>query len=176
MFGKKIVRKALRSSILVFMVLAVTQCATKTVSVSDVSDNIFGVKPGMNREKAQNRLREIGEFKEAAEKRQEVWLPKNDPRFDSIAIGYGKDGRVSYITAFSEEGKVKERVRFTDIGDITKAKREVTEPHHRYTWEVPPTAENSAYIVTVYGTDKEYLKMYSLAAKPHPAEKDEDEK
>lgn len=150
------------------------QCVSKSETATVLPDNIFGVKLGMDKAAAENLLRNVGELKNEAEKRQQVWTLNNDAHFDSLAIGYNRENRVRYITAFYE-GKAKERMRFTDVGDISKAKKEVTEPHHRYSWEVPATDGKPAYIVTIYGTDKEYLTTYSLAEKPDANKKEDEE-
>lgn len=154
--------------------LLTMQCVANSEPVPILPDEIFGIKPGLNKTDAENRLREVGELKNEAEKRQQVWTLKNDVHFDSLAIGYDKENRVRYITAFYE-GKAKERMRFTDVGDLSKAKKEVTEPHHRYTWEIPATNGKPAHIVTVYGTDKDFLTTYSLAKKPDLNKTEENE-
>lgn len=171
-------RRSISRFVFIFTTLAlflvVVQCGG-TKKNHNLPDNIFGVKLEMSKTDAENRLREVGELKNEAEKRQQVWTLKNDARFDSLAIGYNKENHVRYITAFYE-GKAKERMRFTDVGDVTKAKKEITEPHHRYTWEVPANYGKPAYIVTIYGTDKDYLTTYSLAQKPDLNKTEEDEK
>lgn len=165
--------KILKSSILLTAMLLIMECAAKNEIAPVLPNNIFGVELGMNKPDAENRLRESGDLKNEAEKRQQVWTLKNNVHFDSLAIGYDRQDRVRYITAFYE-GKAKERMRFTEVGDVSQAKKEITEPHHRYTWEVPAKDGKPAYIVTVYGIDKDYLTTYSLAEKPEMNNKEED--
>ena len=162
MSGKKI-RHLLKVSIFFVMLLTTLQCTTESATVANLPDNIFGIKPGMSKEEAEIQLRKIGDFKTDAEKRQQIWMIKNDPRFSSLAVGYEKDNQVRYVTAFAEKENVKQRVRFTEIGDVAKAKQEITKPHYRYTWIVEAINDKPAYVVTVYGTDPEFLSIYSLA-------------
>lgn len=164
----------MKLSILSALLLMTMQCAANSETAPVLPDDIFGVKLGTDKTAAENLLRKVGELKNEAEKRQQVWTLNNDAHFDSLAIGYNRENRVRYITAFYE-GKASERMRFTDVGDVSKAKKEVTEPHHRYSWEVPANDANPAYIVTIYGTDKEYLTTYSLAEKPGQNKEEEDE-
>ena len=60
-----------------------------------------------------------------------------DEIFSSIAVAYDKEDQVRFITAFVQKAAVKEKTRFAEVGDLTKAKAEITEPHYRYIWEVP---------------------------------------
>lgn len=152
----------LKSSVFIIVLLSVIQCTTNPPT-PDLPDNILGIKLGMSKEDAENRLREIGKFKENAAKGQQVWLVEKDPRFNSLAIGFDKENRVRYVTAFAENGSVKERVRFTDVGDVSKAKQEITAPHHRYTWMINTADGKPDYFITVYGADPEFLSIYSLA-------------
>lgn len=164
---KKTVCTSLKLCILIVVLLTITQCAAEVTPAPNLPDDVLGLKIGMSKDDAEKRLREIGELKEEMEKRQQVWNLKNEPHFNSLAIGYNRDNQIRYVTAFSEEGKVKERLRFSAVGDITKSQQEVTDPHHRYTWEVPTSDGRPAYIVSVYGANKEFLTMYSLAEMPN---------
>lgn len=166
----------LKFCVFVVVLLALTQCATKTAAppAPDLSDSVLGLKIGMSKEDADKRLRESGEFKEAMEKRQEVWFVKNDKHFNGVAVGYDRENRVRYVTAYSEPGKVSERLRFTAVGDLTKAAQEITDPHHRYTWKVPAANGKPEYVITIYGADKEFLSMYTMGEIPNSG-KSEDE-
>lgn len=158
----KIADKILKSSVFIIVLLSVMQCAINPPT-PDLPDDVLGIKLGMNRDDAENRLREIGDFKEDARKRQQVWLVRNVSHFDSLAIGYNQDNKVRYITAFADKDIVKEPLRFSEVGDLSKAKQEITAPHHRYTWTVEAADGKPAHIVSIYGTDPEFVSMYSLA-------------
>lgn len=166
------IEKTLKLSILIFAALII-QCAAENPSVSELPDNILGIKIGMSKEDAEKRLQKIGTFKEDAAKGQQVWLVQKDPRFDSLAVGYDKENRVRYVTAFAEKESVKERVRFTDIGDVSKAKQEITEPHYRYTWMINTADGKPDYFITVYGNNPEFLSIYSLAKVGQSEEEEE---
>lgn len=161
---KNISRK-ISISVLFVLLLAMVNCASKNSAANSVElpKDVVGIKLGMSKEEAEKRLKEIGQFQADAEKRQQIWTLRDDPNFSSVAIGYNKEGKIRYITAFSEKDKVKEPLRFKDVGDISKAKEEITEPHRRYTWKIDASENYPEYIVTIYGADPEFLSTYSIS-------------
>lgn len=171
--------KAISISLLLMFLLITLQCASNSDSTSTDAANlpkdILGLRLGMGKEDAEKRLTELGEFSQTSEKGQQLWNVKNDPRFNSIAVGFDrKDGRLNFVTAFSEKERVSERVLFTEVGDVSKAKNEVMPPHHRYTWKIEATEDNPTHYVSVYGADPEYLSMYSIFVEPSKERKEEE--
>lgn len=170
MQGEKVIGRKLGLSILILLLLAGTQCTTKNAPAPP--KDILGIGIGMKRADAQKRLEEIGVFEREERKQQQVWRLKNDLHYSNIIIAYDKSNEVSYLTAFAD--KSKERIRFTDIGDLSKAKKEVTEPHYKYTWEVAESEAKPAYMVVAYGTEPDFLSSCSLSKK-FALEEEEDE-
>ncbi|MBA2737631.1 MAG: hypothetical protein H0U50_12695 [Pyrinomonadaceae bacterium] len=129
----------------------------------------------MSKADAQRRLEEIAAFESGDRKVGDLWKLKNDPHFSSIAVGYDKENRVRFITAFVEKTTAKEKIKFTDVGDLTEAKAEIVEPHHRYIWEVPASDGKPAHFVNVYGDNPESVTIYSLSKIVKPGEVKETE-
>lgn len=172
MFIKNFTDKTLKLSVFVVVLLITMQCATKSAPATDLPDNILGIKLGMTEQESKSRLEKVGEFVRAdGQGSEQVWTINKDPRFSSLAIGFDKEKRVRYVTAFAQN--TKERVRYSEVGDLSKAKKEVTKPHHRYTWTVEAADGKPARIISIYGADPEFLSMYSLAEMPK-AEKEKE--
>lgn len=179
---KKSCAKSLKASILIFLTLTLLQCANKSLSVAAMPNELLGLSVGMSEEAAKERLSEIAEFERIAEKRQQLWRLKNDARFSELAIGFDKENRVRYITAFVDKEKARETIKFSEVGKLKEAKQEVTPPHYRYTWQVAESGDLPAHFVSIYGDNPETLTMYSLskvytpsAAKQGEEEEEEDE-
>ena len=144
--------------------LALTQCASNS-SAKNLPKDILGISVGMDKADVQKRLQEIAQFESDLRRRQQIWKLKNDPRFSHVAVGYDTEDKIRYVTAFVDKATAKERIRFTDIGDLTKAKKEIVEPHHRYVWEVEARNGKPAYLIVVNGDNADFLTIYSLAKK-----------
>jgi len=162
MFNKAIL-KTLSSGISIMLLLAMTQCTAKTAPA--LPTDLLGISIGMNKADTQRRLEEIATFESKGRKVGQLWKLKNDPHFSSIAVDYDKEDRVRFVTAFVEETTAKEKIKFTDVGDLTKAKAEIVEPHYRYIWEILSEGEEAAYTVNVYGDNPEFVETYTLAKK-----------
>jgi hypothetical protein len=150
-----------------FAVVLMTQCATKS---AQLPRDIFGIYIGMDKAAAEQRLSEIAVFQTDARKRQQVWRLKEVGRFESVAVGYDAKGAVRYVTAFANSAEGAERLRFTDVGDLQKARAEIVEPHFRYIWDAPATDGRTAYMVNIYGDNPEFVTVYALVGQTPAAE------
>jgi hypothetical protein len=155
--------------ILSVLLLSMPQCARKT---AELPKDLLSFYIGMNEQDARKHLQEIGEFERNDRRRQQLWRLKNDSHYSHLAIAFDKDNQVRYITAFAD--KAKERIRYSDIGDISKAKEEITEQHHRYTWEAASAEGKPAYFVILYGNETEFLSSVSLSKKIVSGEEEEE--
>ena len=144
------------------LLLSMTHCARKT---ADLPEDVLGIYIGMTQEEAQKRLEEIAVFESKTRKAGHLWKLKDNPRFSHLAIDYNKENKIRFVTAFVDSATARERVRFTEVGDLTTAKAEISEPHYRYIWEVPAEGEKPACVVNIYGDNPEFVTMYSLADK-----------
>lgn len=160
-FNGNFFRLASRLCILIIAVSVITQCAAKRVS--ELPKDIFGVSVGMSKTDAESRLKEAAKLIRLDRKRQEVWALKPDARFSHLAVGYDKEDRIRYITAFA---KPKDATPFapSEIGNLADAKQDMTEPNYRYTWQVAARDGKPAYDVIAQGSKPESIAQYSLSA------------
>jgi hypothetical protein len=172
---RKVMSSKFMSGGLIVLLLSISQCATKTPSKANVPNELLGISIGMNKEAAKKHLEEIAQFERDEGKRQQVWRLKNDPHFSELAIGYDEENQVRYITTFVDPSSARERIRFTEIGDLSKAKQEILAPHYRYIWEVPASDGKPAYFVNVYGDNPDFLLHYSLSGKAGASEEEDEE-
>lgn len=153
--------------------LAVLAAACSAKLPADLPKDLLGIRIGMPKAEAQKQLELIGSFQRDEQPKQQVWSTRNDPRFGAFAIGYDRDDRIRYITAFVDK-TMRERIKFTDVGDISKAKQEIQPPHYRYIWIVPAADGMPEYQVNIYGDNPDKLTMFSLAGTAPVIDEDEE--
>ena len=124
--------------------------------------DLLGVSVGMQKVDVISRLGQIGEFERDERRNQQLWRLTNDPRYAEVAVGFDKEDRLRYITAFARTDADAEKVPFASIGDVGLAKSEVVGRHHRYTWQVPGRDGQKPFAVSIYGDNPENLTMFSL--------------
>lgn len=173
MSDKRSISDKLATSGVLILLLTMSQCSWRSQSKAKLPNDILGISVGMNKEEAEKHLKGIAEFERDERKRQQVWRLKNDPRFNKLAVGYDEKNLVRYVTAFVDIASAKERIRFSDVGDISKAKAEIVAPHYRYIWDVPSIDGKPSYFVNIYGDNPDLVTMYSLSGKATATEKQE---
>ena len=137
---------------------------------STVPNDVLGLTIGMDKVDAGKHLQDIAEFQRSEGTSQQVWKLKDDPNFRVVAVGYNRENKVRYVTAFVDKDQAKERIPFSGVGDLETAKAEIMEPHYRYIWEVPPVGGSEAYDVNVYGDNAEFVTIYTIVERPKPGE------
>lgn len=163
---------AFKSSILVVIVLTMTQCVGKTTS--ELPKDILGISIGMSKENADRRLREIGKFIREEGKRQQVWMLNDNPNLGHIAIGYSENNQVRYVTAFAKP-RDGQPLPYKNVGDLSAAKEEIAGPNRRYIWQVPAQGDTPGYSVIARGGNAEFLSSYTLSKSNVSGEKSEEE-
>ncbi|CAN5476359.1 hypothetical protein BH10ACI1_BH10ACI1_17030 [soil metagenome] len=164
------------ASFLLCVVFSTTNCSTNSVSGSaNLPNGLVGLKLEMSKEDARKQLLEIGEFISDAKKNQQLWRLKNDSHFSQIAVGFDKENKIRFITAFVEKDKASEQIRFDEVGDLKNAKAEILPPHYRYTWNVSAEDAVPAYFVSIYGDNPEIVTMYSIGKTSSTNEEEEDD-
>jgi len=158
---KSIICKVIALVFASVILLTIMQCSAKIAP--DLPKDILGISIGMSKADTQQRLEEIATFESGGRKVGQLWKLKNDPHFNSVAVDYDKENQVRFVTAFVEKTTAKEKIKFTEVGDLTKAKAQIVEPHYRYIWEVPAEGDKAAYVVNVYGDNPEFVQTYSLS-------------
>lgn len=151
---------ASKLGILIVLILAVNQCAVK--KASELPRDILGISVGMNKDSAETRLKEIAKLTRLEKKQQEIWTLKSDPRFGHLVVGYDKENKIRYVTAFAKP-KDGTPVRPDEIGNLSEAKHESVQSSYSYVWEAPARDDKPAYVVTVRGSQPERLSQFSLS-------------
>ncbi len=152
---------------------ALAQCAQHSQSAVNPPPDILGISIGMSKEDAKRRLEEIAVFERDERKRQQVWRMKDAARFGHIAVGYDENDRIRYVSGIVDKSIAKERIRYSDVGDLSTAKKEIVEPHRRYIWDVPERDGKPAYSIIINGDEPEFVSIYSLNKIIAPKEKNE---
>lgn len=163
-------------SLLILSVFLMSQCANQQKTITgNLPTDIRGIKLDMSKEDAHKRVKEIAALKEETEKGQEVWTLKDDPNYSFLILGYDKEDRVKFITTILEKTAVnnKKRIKFADIGDLSKAKKESVGNINKYLWNVEEGNGMPAYQVYTYGEDPDNLIHFSLAKKMDKEEEEE---
>lgn len=145
-----------RRGLLLYLALIFIPTFACALPANELPKDILGLSIGMSKADVEKHLGVIAEFERNDRRRQELWRLRNDPHYSHLAVGYDQNDQVRYVTAFGDASKA--RVRFSEIGDLTKAKKELTEPHLRYTWDNVAGGK-----IIAYGTEGEYLSSLSIA-------------
>lgn len=102
------------------MPLFVLRCGG-TKANPDLSHDILGISVGINKDDAERHLKETGKLIREDETRQQVWVLKENPTFGHLGIGYDRENRVEFVTAFAktEDGKP---MKYEEVGDLVAKK------------------------------------------------------
>jgi len=126
--------------------------------------DILGIRVGMSAEEARGQLKKIGRFQKEERKRHEIW-EVNDPYFSHLIIQFDKAKLVHFVTAVAREDAKRERMRYSDVAEIEKARKktvEVARKNYRYEWEVAAARRDPKINVVAWGRDPQYLQYYSI--------------
>lgn len=130
-------------------------------TAADAGPEILGVRLGMSKDEAHERLQKLGKLEKEERKQQEVWALQNDESYSHVILAYEKDyAAVRFVTAVAKVGG--RRVRYSDVMDVKEAEHAAAEPTHTYTKEVPAKDGRPSYVVKATGSDPDYLKYYSV--------------
>lgn len=135
---------------------------------------IRGVSLNASRSETEARLKEIGKLESEGRKTGQLWRLRDDAQFSHLVVGYDKENRVKFVTGIVDKKTAREAIKFSDVGDVQQARKEITPPHHKYIWEIPPHDGNEAYFVNVYGDNPEQVTIFSINKKPEQKEIEED--
>lgn len=162
--------------LLVGAVGVLTQCAKSIESAIKQPRDVMGIYVGMEKDAATRRLAEIAKLKETNRKQGQLWTIRvEDTRLSDIGVAYDKENRVRFVTAFIDKQKARERIRYSDLGDLTAAKTEIVGNNKRYLWEVPARDGRPGYFVDAHGDEPDFVSFYVLAKKTAAGEKPEED-
>ena len=148
-----------------------------TAQAAELRRDILGISLSMPKADAQKRLQEIGKFVRDERKRQEIWEVR-DERFSHVIVGFDAKETLRFVTAVAREDKEAKRPRYTEIGDVQKA-RQAGDPaikNFNYEWAVPAAEGAPEMLIIARGRDPEFLTTYSLKRIGDGSAEEEDEK
>lgn len=169
---KKSTVKTLKLGIFVVVLLITIQCTTKSAPAPELPNNISGIKLGMSKEDAQKHLQEIADFERSENRGQQVWRLKDNSRFVLLTIGYDSENKIRYVAGITND-KGSQKLRYADVGDLSKSQQNVSQGNYEYIWDVPESQNSSAYQVISLGNKPDFSMILTL--KKTGAENSEEE-
>jgi hypothetical protein len=126
--------------------------------------DILGLRIGMTKEEAQVRLQKIGRLQREERKRQEVWEIR-DPYFSHLIVQFDKGTKqVHFVTAVAREDAKRERMRYSDVGELKHARQkgQAAKKNYRYEWGLEAAGKDPKVNIVAWGRDPQYLQYYSI--------------
>ncbi len=139
--------------------LTTIQCSN--TPAPELPKDIAGISVGMNKDNAQKLLPEIAVFERSEDKGQQVWRLKDNSRFVLLTLGYDGENKVRYVAAITNE-KGSRKLRYADVGDLSRSQQNVSQGNYEYIWEVPENRDLPAYQVISHGNNPEYSMILTL--------------
>lgn len=109
--------------------------------------------------KARAQLAKIGQLQKEDEG-QEVWRLLGDKNYAHLIVGFDKEKRVRYVTALAESTGTP--VKYTDLGDLSKATRSGQPGNLTYTWKGRDEKDKFEYLAIAKGKDANQLSSFSV--------------
>ena len=161
-------------AVLTLCLFPLWSCSTK--SFADLPKDILGISVGMSKADAQRQLKEIAVFDRSEVRGQEVWRLKDTSRFVLLTVGYDADNTVHHVAGIVNE-KGSQKLKYTDVGNLSDSKQNVSTGNYEYIWDVPEKNGLPAYQVISNGNKPEYSMILTLKkAGADKTEKEEEER
>ncbi len=130
---------------------------------SKPSREAFGLRLGMSEEAVHRRMRRIAtQQKEEREEEeggeQEVWILKQDSRYNYLLTKFSSEHRLIFVTVVAHPS----RVRYSDLGETKDATVASDGINFSYKWKIPAQGKESPVLVIARGSSVEFLTSYSL--------------
>lgn len=150
----------MKRTIISVLLLSLTLAGFREI-YADTKTEVLGIKVAMKREDARRQLQKIGRLEKEERKQQEIWTLTNDRHYAYLIVAFDKENtKVRYFTAKAREGG--QRIRYSDVVDIKKARQVGTVNNYKYVLDVPGHGKHPGYTITARGTDPQYLTYFSI--------------
>ena len=129
----------------------------------ELKRDILGLRLNMTKADAEARLKEIGTFERDERKGQQIWALR-DERFSHVIVAADNEGRIRFVTAVAREGEKAKRMRYSEVGDLKKA-RQAGDPgikNFNYEWSIAEGKDAPAMLVIARGRHQEFLETYTI--------------
>jgi hypothetical protein len=144
-----------------FILLTAFTASVRPAVVNDLPRDVLGVRPGMSEEEARRRLNKVGREQIEERMKHGVWEVR-DSRIAHVGVRFDNKTRVvRWVTAIARKD-AKNRLRYSDIGDLKRARYKTDGNNHTYIWVVPARGKRPAYVLEALGSDPQYLTTYRL--------------
>jgi hypothetical protein len=147
------------------LLLLIISLATQTVAAGAqrAPRAPFGLRLGMSEEAAKERLRKIAtQQKEEREEEeggeQEVWIFKQDPKYNYLIAKFSREHLLILITVVARP----QQVRYGDVANLDTAAKASDGQNYSYKWKVEPGKGARAYVINARGSSPEFLTSYSV--------------
>ena len=158
---KNLTNEIIKLSVFAIALLMTIQCATKSAPATDLPKDILGISVGMSKDDAQKHLQEIAKFERSEDKEQQVWRLKENSRFVLLSVGYDLENKVRYVAGITNENG-SQKLRYNDVGDLSKSQQNVSQGNYKYIWDVPESSNSPAYQVISHGNKPDYSMILTL--------------
>lgn len=162
--------------VLMSICLVFSQCENST---KPPVQDLLGITIGADRKPTRELLEKTGFFVRDDRRRQEIWEFRNNKNYDYLSIGYDKQDKVRYLTAFAHRqikpngttnSKISaliktEPIRYDQFGDLSKAKQNVFMGDKEYVWEIAANGDIPPYFIIVRGIDPTFANSCTLVAR-----------
>jgi poly-D-alanine transfer protein DltD len=123
----------------------------------------FGLRLGMSEEAAQERLRKIAtkqqeEREEEEGGEQEVWILKQDAKYNYLIAKFSSEHRLILITVVARPNQM----RYADLASLNTASKASDGQNYSYKWKVELGKGERAYVINARGSSPEFLTSYSV--------------
>jgi hypothetical protein len=90
---------------------------------------------------------------------QEVWILKNDHRFDYLVMRFDRQHRLSFVTAVVRKDT---HMRYGDVAELKDARYATDGRNYSYTWTIAASGRQPSHLLVARGSDPDFLTSYSL--------------
>jgi hypothetical protein len=143
------------------LLLTVFAAGVRPAIAKDLPRDVLGVRPGMSEQEVRRRLNKIGREQMAERMKHGVW-EVSDSHISYVGVRFDNKTRVvRWVTAIARKD-VKDRLRYSDIGDLKRAQYKTDGTNHTYIWRVPARGKHPGYVLEALGSDPQYLTSYRL--------------
>ncbi|MBC8030764.1 MAG: hypothetical protein H7Z16_11685 [Pyrinomonadaceae bacterium] len=143
------------------LLLTVFAVAERLAFARNPPGDVFGVRPGMSEPEARRRLNKAGRLQVNDRMKHDVWEVR-DSRISFVGVRFdAKTKVVRWITAIARTD-AKQRLRYSDLGDLSVAQHKTDGTNHTYIWRVSARGKRPGYVFEALGNDPQFLTSYRL--------------
>jgi hypothetical protein len=150
-----------------FAAVLALMCVAGGSATAQTKMRAWGLQLGMTEEAAHRRLKKVAtQQKEEREEQeggeQEVWILKQDAKFNYVIAKFNREHRLILITAVARPRQVK----YAELASLDSAAKASDGQNYSYKWKVEPGKGARAYVINARGSSPEFLTSYSVYYTP----------